>query len=117
MQENLYYYKARVISVYDGDTVRVDVDLGFKSWIHNEKLRLARIDAPELRGDERPEGLLSRDFLRELILGKEVVLHTFKDRQGKYGRYLADIWLNRDGKWVNINDLLVTEGHAVYYQY
>ncbi|MFZ0391028.1 MAG: thermonuclease family protein, partial [Calditrichia bacterium] len=117
MYEDLYYYSATVESVYDGDTVKVNVDLGFKTWIHTETLRLARINAPELRGDERPRGLVSRDFLRDLILDKQVVIRTFKDKQGKYGRYLADIYLQREEEWINVNDLLVSEGYAVYQEY
>ncbi len=113
MKQHLYFYRATVISVYDGDTIRVNLDLGFKTWIKNEKIRLARINAPELRGTERESGLRARDFLREQILGKEVVLQTLKDRQGKYGRYLAEIWLEKEGRWVNINDLLVEKGFAV----
>ena len=65
MKENLYYYRAVVVSVYDGDTCTVDIDLGLNTWVRGEKLRLYRINAPELRGPERPEGLKSRDFLRE----------------------------------------------------
>jgi len=46
-----------------------------------------------MKGEERVAGKASRDYLREQILGKEVFIHTFKDRRGKYGRYLAEIWL------------------------
>lgn len=118
MQEKLYFYRALVKSVYDGDTCRVDIDLGLKTWIHNEKLRLLRINAPELRGEEREEGLKARDFLRQLIDGKEVFIETKKDRQGKYGRYLAEIWLQQeDGNWLNVNDFMVQSGHAIYQDY
>lgn len=118
MKNHLYYYLANVISVYDGDTIRADIDLGLSTWVKNEKIRLARINAPELRGLEREAGLKARDFLRELILGKEIVLQTIKDRKGKYGRYLAEIWLEQDdGKWINVNDRMVEVGHAAYHQY
>ena len=118
MDSNLYLYKAKIVSVYDGDTCRVDIDLGLKVWIKNEKLRLLRIDAPELRGDEREEGLKSRDFLREQIADKEVILQTQKDKQGKYGRYLAEIWIeDAEGNWQNVNDLMVDEGFAEYKEY
>jgi len=118
MDSNLYLYKAKIISVYDGDTCRADIDLGLKVWIKNEKLRLLRIDAPELRGDEREEGLKSRDFLREQIADKEVILQTRKDKQGKYGRYLAEIWMeDTEGNWQNVNDLMVDEGFAEYKEY
>lgn len=118
MDSNLYLYKAKIISVYDGDTCRADIDLGLKVWINNEKLRLLRINAPELRGDEREEGLKSRDFLREQIADKEVILQTHKDKQGKYGRYLAEIWVtDAQGEWHNVNDRMVEKRYAEYKDY
>jgi micrococcal nuclease len=118
----LYNYKARVTGVYDGDTCTVDIDLGLHTWIHEEKLRLHRIDAPEVRGIERPAGLAARDFLQSLILGKEVHLETIKDQEEKYGRYLAEIFVQQTTPeggeiWVNVNDLMVQNGHAVYKDY
>ena len=117
MKEKLYYYRAKIVSVYDGDTCRADIDLGLGIWVRNEKLRLLRINAPELRGDEKAAGKASRDFLREQILGKEVFIQSHKDKRGKYGRYLAEIWLEEAGIWININDRLVEAGHAIYKTY
>ena len=118
MKHSLYYYKAIVTSVYDGDTCTVDIDLGLHTWIRDEKIRLYRINAPELRGKERPEGLKSRDFLREQILNKKITIQTIKDKKEKYGRYLGEIWLKDEkGKEININDLLVKKGFAVYKKY
>ena len=118
MEHTLYNYKAIVTSVYDGDTCTVDIDLGLSVWLRGEKLRLNRINAPELKGEERPKGLKSRDFLISKINGKEITIETIKDRKGKYGRYLAEIWLEeKKGKSININDLLVTEGFAKYQKY
>lgn len=108
---DLYNYKAYVTKVYDGDTITVDIDLGLKVLVRGEVLRLARIDTPEVRGKERPLGILARDYLRKLILGKEIRIQTVKDKKGKYGRYLAEVWL--DG--VNINDHLLCAGHANRY--
>lgn len=104
-------YNAHVEYVYDGDTITVDVELGFT--IHKEeKLRLARIDAPELRGDERPQGLIARDALRELIDNKEI---TFTDEgTGKYGRTIAEVFVNDT---INVSDWLVRNGYAEYKQY
>ncbi len=118
MNGNLYHYLALVTEVYDGDTCTVNIDLGLHTWIHGEKLRLARINAPEVRGEERPRGLEARDYLRGVINGKEILLQTIKDRKEKYGRYLAEIWLKNDaGEMVNVNDLMVTNGHARYQDY
>jgi micrococcal nuclease len=113
----LYHYRARVVKVYDGDTIHVDIDLGLGIWIRGEKIRLARINAPEIRGTERPQGLAARDFLRKLILNREILLATIKDRKGKYGRYLGEIWLEKDGRMINVNDLMVAEGFAQYVTY
>ncbi len=115
-EDYLYHYRAVVVNVYDGDTVHVDIDLGLHTWVHREKIRLARIDAPEIRGEERPAGLKSRDFLRKLVLGKEILLVTIKDRKGKFGRYLGELFLRMDGRLVNVSDLMVKEGYAVPYR-
>ena len=97
--------------MYDADTVRADIDFGFNHWVLNEPLRLVGIDAPELRGASREAGIRSRDALRGLILDKKVIIRTFKE--GKYGRYLADIWLDD----VHVNAWLVENGLAVYRDY
>ena len=117
MELTLYHYKANVESTYDGNTVRVNIDLGLKTWIMDEPIRLFGINAPELKGPERPKGLKSRDRLRELINGKEIFLETIKDTKGKFGRYLGKIWIEENGKWVSVNDRIVEEGFAEYKDY
>ena len=118
MKDALYKYRAVVNYVYDGDTITCNIDLGLNCWVHNEKLRLARINAPELRGDERPAGLSSRDYLAEMISGKEIYIQTEKDKKGKFGRYIAEVWLETTPNlWLNINDHLVEQGFAKYQQY
>jgi micrococcal nuclease len=114
---NLYHYRAVVTAVYDGDTCTVDVDLGMKTWIRGEKLRLNRINAPEMTGSDKTAGLAARDFLRGRVLNQRVVVQTFKDAQEKYGRYLAELWREQDGTWRNVNDELVQAGHAQYQKY
>ena len=79
--------------------------------LKNQKIRLARINAPEVRGDQRPAGLISRDSLRERIGNKWVVVKTMKDKKGKYGRWIADIFLDSEC----INDWLLTESLAKPY--
>jgi len=118
--DSLYHYRGRVVSVYDGDTCTVDIDLGMGVWVRGEKVRLYGINAPELRGaeEEKIKGRAARDFLRDQIDGKDVLLQSVKDRRGKYGRYLATIWVeDEQGKWVNVNELLVREGHAMEKEY
>lgn len=112
MSDPFYRYRATIEAVYDGDTVTARIDLGFNVSV-TEKLRLRRINAPEVRGSERPEGLVARDRLRERIYRKDVIVSTIKDRKGKYGRYLAEIEHNGE----NVSDWLVSEGLAVYQNY
>lgn len=115
----LYYYKAKVSSVYDGDSVTLDIDLGLNSWLKDQKVRLYGIDTPEIRGSERESGLISKARLVELVEGRDIVIETYKDKTGKYGRWLAIIWLFDDSKeeaeWININELLILEGLAEAY--
>lgn len=118
-----YQYQAKVRSVYDGDTCRVDIDLGLGIWAHNESVRLFGINAPEMRGPEKAEGKVSRDTLRSWIDGSEVIIRTIpnrsgSDKKGKYGRYLAVIWAqDGDGEWFNVNERLVQQGYAVHRDY
>ncbi len=104
----MYQYKATVLSVYDADTITLDIDLGCWTHIVKEKCRLLGINAPEMRGLEKPEGTKSRDWLRKKILGKDITIITTKDKTGKYGRLLVTVYF--DGE--NINELLITEGLA-----
>jgi len=103
-----YFYKAKVVSVYDGDTCRADIALGFGVVLANKTIRLANIDTAEIRSKDKETALVARDRLRELILGKEVVLQTIKDRTGKYGRIIGTIYSG--GR--NINEMLIEEGLA-----
>lgn len=107
---NPYYYNAKVLDVYDGDTITVDVDFGFSIRMEM-RIRLWGIDTPEIRGKERSNGLISRDYLREMILGKDIILETIKDSKGKYGRILGIIHFNG----LNVNEHLINEGLAKKY--
>lgn len=113
VDKQLFTYSAYVADIYDGDTVTVNIDLGLGVWKYKEKLRLHRINAPEMKGEDHTRGEKSRDWLRERILHKDVVVRTVHDKKGKYGRYLAEIWHDNE----NINDLLVTKGLAEYKDY
>ena len=114
---SFYYYKGIVTDVYDGDSITCDLDLGLNVWLKSQKIRLLGIDTPEIRGEEREMGLISKARVEELILNKEVVISTHKT--GKYGRWLGVIWLfhefEGESKWLNINELLLAEGHAEVY--
>ena len=103
--DNNYCYRTYITSVYDGDTVTCNIDLGFGIIINKQKIRLFGINAPELRGEEREEGIIIRDKLRNLILDKWVNLYTIRDSKGKYGRWLGIIVDNN----ININELLLED--------
>lgn len=116
--QGLYVYEAMVNEVYDGDTITVNVDLGFHTQAVGEKLRLFGINAPEMRGPEKGQGTITRDWLREMVLGKRLLLETFKspkgfDKKGKFGRYLVKLFLEQeDGLYLDINAELVSLGLA-----
>jgi len=112
----LYEYKAKATDVYDGDTITVDIDLGFGIWMRRQKIRLRGIDAPEVRGLEKEAGLKSRDRVRELILGALVTLRTYKDSKEKYGRWLAEVYYMQkpyDPAEVLLNKQLLDENLVV----
>ena len=115
-----YTYHAEITEVIDGDTVRANIDLGFHIWVRDEKLRLHAIDAPELRRygagkavseEEKAAGVAAKAALVDLIEGREVTLCTIKDSKGKYGRYLAQIYLDD----LDVNQWMIDQGHAVPY--
>lgn len=111
MEVNLYTYRAKVTAVYDGDTLTADIDLGFSVVLRDQTVRLARINAPEMRGAGAEMGVKSRDALRSQVLGKTVVLRTIKDSREKYGRWLGEVWVNDKC----VNDWLLAEGLANKY--
>ena len=78
------------------------------------KVKAKPHNAPEVRGKERPQGLIARDWLRKRIVGKIIMIATIRDKKGKYGRYLAEIF---DSNCVNLNEQLVKEGLAVHKAY
>ena len=108
----MYEYKATVTKVYDGDTITVDFDLGFGIILKKQKIRLLGINTPEVRGSEKPQGIISRDALRQRILGKVVTIKTSKDKKGKYGRWLGEVFVEDE----NINQWLISEGYAKEYK-
>jgi micrococcal nuclease len=113
IKQNLWHYKAKVVSVYDGDTCTVDLSLGFHIHMSNQKIRLYGIDTPELRGEDRKRGLIVRDIVSSMILNKEIILHTIgKDKSDSFGRWLGIIYI--DG--LNLNQWLVDNGYAIPYR-
>ena len=112
----MYEYKATVHRIIDGDTVDVTIDLGFEMTT-KQRIRLYGINTPESRTrdlEEKKRGLAAKDRVIELIGNcEELSIKTIinKKARGKYGRILADVLA--DG--INVNQTLVSEGHAVEY--
>lgn len=121
LNDNLWFYKATVVDVYDGDTVRVVIDQGFNDLKganvdgnhRGVSLRLHGINTPEVRGEQRPQGLISRNWLRDQVLNKEIIIQTIKDKTGKYGRYLVILYKDN----LNLNEELVKLGLAEHREY
>jgi len=112
-------YDVKVLKVVDGDTVDVDIDLGFGIVLTDERVRIMGIDTPESRTSDQIEklfGLAAKERLKEL-LGEETVLITKDDKhgedmKGKFGRVLGDFRVG--GK--TVTEILIEEGHAVAYE-
>ena len=116
----MYEYRSTIVKIVDGDTVDVDIDLGFGTWLHNERVRIMGIDTPESRTSDKTEkvfGLAAKQRLTEL-LGPNPILRTMvskkgEDMKGKFGRILGD-FKTKDGQM--ITDIMSAEGHAVLYE-
>ncbi len=98
-------YRCQTYRVVDGDTAYFYCELGF-GITNDVKVRFEGIDAPEVRGSERPLGLESKKALSKMIGGKEIILMTRKT--GKYGRWIGTVFLSE----ININLWMVRAGHA-----
>lgn len=114
----MYEYKCRVNKVLDGDTVDVDLDLGFNIMLANQRVRMAGVDTPESRtanAEEKPRGLLSKKKLAEkLPVGSWSKIRTQKQdsNDDKFGRILGEFILD-DG--TNVNKWLIENNYAVAY--
>lgn len=120
----MHEYRCKVIKVVDGDTVDVDIDLGFGIWLKDERVRIMGIDTPESRTRDKVEkvfGLAAKYRLKEL-LGKECVLKTQvnkdgEDMKGKFGRVLGDftVYDTSVDAWRAVTAVMADEGHCVPY--
>lgn len=112
----LYTYKAKILSVYDGDTCTADIQLGFYVIAHKVKLRLYGINTAELRGgteESKALAVKARDWLREQVLGNEdITIKSFG--KGKYGRWLVEIYV--ESGEISLNQQLIDLGLADPYQ-
>lgn len=118
----MYEYRCTVINVVDGDTVDVDIDLGFGIWVKDERVRIIGIDTPESRTSDKVEKLFGKAASKRVaeLLSGDTILKTQIDRngedaKGKFGRILGDFIVEKNGKERMLTDILIEEGHAVAY--
>jgi len=114
----MYEYRATVVKVIDGDTVDVDIDLGFGICMKDERVRIMGIDTPESRTRDKVEDLFgeaAKARVKELLTGNVVlktqIARNGEDMKGKFGRILGDFKIGEK----MLTDILIEEGHAVAY--
>ena len=119
----VYEYSCKIVRVVDGDTVDVDIDLGFGMWIHKERIRLHGIDTPESRTrdlEEKKYGLLAKEQVKHFLPeGSIQTLLTVKDKAGKFGRILGKFKIE-DSLYpyklpTTINEWMIQHHHAAPY--
>jgi len=103
----MYQYKATVLKIVDGDTLHLEVDLGFDVK-RRDSFRLEGINAPEI---STAEGIASKEWLTERLTQGVLIITTHKDKREKYGRYLATLWIDK----INVNEAMIKAGMAVPY--
>ncbi len=118
----MYEYKCKIVKVIDGDTVDVDIDLGFGVWLKKQRIRLYGIDTPESRTrdlEEKKYGLVAKAFVEShLPVGSMRTLITVKDAVGKYGRILGKFkaYDSDLDAWVNMNQWMIIKHLGVEYK-
>ena len=114
----VFEYKCNLVKVVDGDTVDVDIDLGFGVWLRKQRIRLYGIDTPESRTRDKVEkvyGLAAKDFLSKMLSTGEMSIKTHKDAKGKFGRILGELFMKTSIGELSVNQSLVENSHAVRY--
>jgi len=115
----MFEYNFKLVKVVDGDTIDVDIDLGFGIWLKKQRIRMMGIDTPESRtsdDEEKVYGLLAKERLIKLIADAKV-LKTYNDERGKYGRILGEIicYYAAEDRWAGSSEIMISEGHGVAY--
>ena len=116
-------YKCKVIKVVDGDTVDVDIELGFGIVLTDERVRVMGIDTPESRTSDKVEDLFGEAAKKRVkeLMENDVILITQEDKhgedmKGKFGRILGDFYVERyEGKREKLTEVMIDEGHCVPY--
>ena len=115
----MFEYNFKLRKIVDGDTIDVDIDLGFGVWLKKQRIRMMGIDTPESRtsdDEEKVYGLLAKQRLTNLLADAKV-LRTFQDERGKYGRILGEVvcYYAAEDRWAGSSEIMIAEGHGVAY--
>ena len=117
----MHEYRCTIKRVVDGDTVDIDIDLGFGIWVHNERVRLYGIDTPESRTrdlEEKKAGIYAKQCVEAFLpVGSSQTLKTYKDKVGKYGRILGEfiIFDGEQDRQTTINEYMIRHKIGVAY--
>jgi len=115
----MHEYRCVITKVVDGDTLDIDIDLGFGVWLRKQRVRMYGIDTPESRTkdlEEKKYGLAAKDFLTDMLNDEAgITLKTHKDAKGKFGRILGEFWRTTSFADKSINDYMIEKHHAVAY--
>jgi len=112
----MYTYRVKLVRVIDGDTIDAEIDLGF-NVIMRQRIRLYGISSADVHTkdiEEKERGLAAKQRLTEL-LPKEFIVETILNKRGKVGRIMGILYVEEYDNRININDVMVEEGHAVRY--
>ena len=118
----MFEYQCTIVKIIDGDTVDVDIDLGFGVWLKKQRIRFYGIDTPESRTrdlEEKKYGLVAKVFVEtHLPVGSIRTLTTVKDKTGKYGRILGKFkaFDSYTDAWVNLNQWMIIKHLGVEYK-
>ena len=115
----MFEYNFKLVKVVDGDTVDIDIDLGFGVWLRNQRIRIMGIDTPESRTSdpvEKKYGMLAKDQVVK-YLANSIKFRSFKDEKGKFGRILGDfeVFHPTSNKWMMMAEAMIMENYGVKY--
>jgi|TARA_A100001391_G_scaffold180262_1_gene145667 micrococcal nuclease len=115
----MFEYNFNLIKVVDGDTVDIDIDLGFGVWLRNQRIRIMGIDTPESRTSdpvEKKYGILAKEQVEKYLVNCKK-FKSFKDEKGKFGRILGDfeVYHSTSGRWMLMAEAMIQENYGVRY--
>ena len=115
----MYEYRCKLRKVVDGDTVDVDIDLGFGVWLNDQRIRLYGVDTPESRTrdlEEKKYGLAAKSYVEKFLDDEWLLLKTETyDASGKFGRILGSLYRTTNYADQSVNEYLIEKYHAVPY--